>query len=987
MFSQSIRDFLAAPDDARRIGPYRCKDLLDDAGTAPVYRAVEEHAGLALREVAIKVFDIGTKPAAGNSRVVDEARALCRVQHPHVIHFHTLATDPKRGLMGLVMEFADGVSVEGKLAELAAVPGGDSRRVALAVDVGVAIASALAAAHEAGIVHRNVKPSNIMFTSDTYKLINFGIAGGAQKEDGAAKPRELSLGALTADAVGKKASLLAKPDPKAAPPIGTLGYVDPATLETTARPTVASDLYSLGATMYECIAGFVPAMKDGTPDKDVLLGKKAPTPLVEVAPGTPAALAKLVDSLVAPDRDERPRSIGGVLTALERVRSVLAGHERALPKEERGPFPGLERYEVADRDVLFGRSAEIAGVLELLRARGLVGIVGASGSGKSSLTRAGILPAIEEGALGGWPKTYASVVVTPGKTPMRSLRGALEKVIGAPLEEHPEAIAEQLAAHVDAKGEGLVILVDQLEEIVTKFEPSQEKDRAQALELLALLAEVHVGLRVVVAIRRDLLDQTFEIDPIFARALSKGIQPLAPLSSSGWQEVLDRSFEAYGYELESADLRAEILDDIRGREGSMTLVQFGLAKLWAGRDTKKKKIPRASLAASKGALDDHANRAFEGKDIPDDVLRKVLLAMTTPEGTRAHVDREALVARHGEAASEVVFALTKARLVVSEQEGFTFVHDSLLREWKRLRGWLEEAQGDRILAAHVERDAARWEQTQDPTVLWQKGRLAAATELWKADSSLLSAEAKKFVTASAGAAKSAERARFSVFALIALLIVGSALVYAKVSHDAEAQAKKDAAALATALEEVKALKLTSDENAAEAQQSAAIVEDLRKKMADAQLAYSDNVSATMKKVQNAKSLDGAQKATADLKAPAPLPNNLVAGLAGGPGMPKPTEGGPSAGAGHFDQASIERVVATHKSGVKRMCIDRGHGGAGTTKVSATITIAPNGQVQNVSTAGDDPVISKCIEQQLRGWQFPAPGESTTVQVPFVFVRQ
>ena len=120
-FSPAISQFIAAPDDARRIGPYRCKELLDKAGTAPVYRAVEEHGGLNLREVAIKLFDIGIAPPSAEpgarmsvapggwqARVVDEARALCRVQHPNVIRFHTLANDPKRGIMGLVMEFAEG---------------------------------------------------------------------------------------------------------------------------------------------------------------------------------------------------------------------------------------------------------------------------------------------------------------------------------------------------------------------------------------------------------------------------------------------------------------------------------------------------------------------------------------------------------------------------------------------------------------------------------------------------------------------------------------------------------------------------------------------------------------------------------------------------------------------------------------------------------------------------------------------------------------
>src|SRR5690606_10079974 len=97
---------------------------------------------------------------------------------------------------------------------------------------------------------------------------------------------------------------------------------------------------------------------------------------------------------------------------------------------------------------------------------------------------------------------------------------------------------------------------------------------------------------------------------------------------------------------------------------------------------------------------------------------------------------------------------------------------------------------------------------------------------------------------------------------------------------------------------------------------------------------------------------------------------------------------PSAGGGTFDSSAIERVVNARKAGVKRTCLERrGGGGAGSTKVTATLTIAPNGSVQNVTSTGNDPAVGKCIEQQLRTWSFPAPGETRTVQIPFVFVRQ
>jgi hypothetical protein len=579
---------------------------------------------------------------------------------------------------------------------------------------------------------------------------------------------------------------------------------------------------------------------------------------------------------------------------------------------------------------------------------------------------------------------------------MAALDGALETVLGSPLAKHPEAIAQQLGADVDAKSEGIVILVDQFEEIVTKYDPKHEKGRLEALELLSRLAEGSVGVRVVVAVRRDLLDEILAIDPPFSRALSRGIQLLGPLSGGGWEEVVDHSLEAYGYRFEDTALRKEVLADLKGRESAMTLVQFGLTRLWTARDVKTKTIPRAAFSAKggmRGALEHHADAAVAALKLPRETLRDVLLALTTPEGTRAHVELAVLVDRFGADVKEAVFALTKARLVAAEKEGFTFVHDAILREWGLLRSWLDDARDDRLLMAHLDRDAARWTESRDVAELWRKGRLAAAIELWKRGTMPLSEAAQAFVTKSAKEEQKAQLAFWTLAILVVTLIVGGSLFYAKESRDREAQARKDADALAAALAEVKVLKGQAEENAGEAAASASLLHDLQKQMAEERSRYGANVAATLKKVASATSLDGAQKAGEELKAqPAPSPNRVVplpldvSGLSG-PHVPKPGDGSPSAGGGTFDQGAIERVVNTRKAGVKRTCLDRGAGGSGSTKVTASLTIGPSGAVQGVSTTGNDPAVAKCIEQQLHSWSFPPPGEVKQVQIPFVFVRQ
>ena len=112
--------------------------------------------------------------------------------------------------------------------------------------------------------------------------------------------------------------------------------------------------------------------------------------------------------------------------------------------------------------------------------------------------------------------------------------------------------------------------------------------------------------------------------------------------------------------------------------------------------------------------------------------------------------------------------------------------------------------------------------------------------------------------------------------------------------------------------------------------------------------------------------------------------NLVPG-GGGPNVGPNSS--PGAGGGGLDQAGVERVVAMHRTGVKRTCWERSGGDKSSVNVTVTANVAPNGAVSSTSSSGDDPVVAKCIENQVRTWQFPAPGSSTTINIPFKFVRQ
>lgn len=120
-------------------------------------------------------------------------------------------------------------------------------------------------------------------------------------------------------------------------------------------------------------------------------------------------------------------------------------------------------------------------------------------------------------------------------------------------------------------------------------------------------------------------------------------------------------------------------------------------------------------------------------------------------------------------------------------------------------------------------------------------------------------------------------------------------------------------------------------------------------------------------------------------------SGLVGGSSGGGGpvVGGNTSGGAPSGGGGFDQAAVERVVANHRAGVKRTCWERNSGPDQKSSVNVTVNanVAPNGTVSSASSSGDDPVVAKCIESQVRTWTFPAPGENKQIALPFKFVRQ
>src|SRR5262249_8038309 len=161
-----------------------------------------------------------------------------------------------------------------------------------------------------------------------------------------------------------------------------------------------------------------------------------------------------------------------------------------------------------------------------------------SGSGKSSLARAGVLPAIAEGALGGFPQRWDTAILSPGPDPRAAVAAALEPFLRPEdlAGRAPESLVAALADRAEETGRGLVMLVDQLEELCTIAAP---EERSFLVDLLARLGEQAIpGVRVVVAVRRDLLDPLLGLGPL-GKALMRGSVLIEPMTHVVWGDVLD----------------------------------------------------------------------------------------------------------------------------------------------------------------------------------------------------------------------------------------------------------------------------------------------------------------------------------------------------------------------------------------------------------------------------------------------------------------
>ncbi|HEX8156802.1 MAG TPA: hypothetical protein VF526_05390, partial [Solirubrobacteraceae bacterium] len=471
--------------------------------------------------------------------------------------------------------------------------------------------------------------------------------------------------------------------------------------------------------------------------------------LLEASGGIPGVVHELASQWA---RREATRHVGAVArraaAGREQLRSIqaeLAGGVEDLQEVRQPgapprwevpvmcPFKGLASFDVADAPYFFGREKLIAELVARLVGAQLLGIVGPSGSGKSSVTRAGLLPALASGVLPG-SDAWRRVLIRPGEHPLRELTEAMETI---------------------GDRERAVVAIDQFEETFTICEDEAQR-AAFIAELGRMASQRDNRLVVVVVLRADFYGRCADYSELADRLASNHVL-VGSMQRDELRRAIELPAQRVGLRVDP-ELADALVADVKDEPGALPLLSTALLELWQHRDGRRLRYTVYQQSGGvRGAVARLAEAAFAQLDGEQQVVARGVLMRLAGEGAAGGVERRRVAMAEleidrSEDVAHVVALLTDRRLLTASSGTIELAHEALLREWPRLRDWIDADREGLRIHRNLNAAARAWEALdRDDGALYRGARLTEATDWNKAQQPRLNETERSFLVASEAA--------------------------------------------------------------------------------------------------------------------------------------------------------------------------------------------------------------------------------------------
>jgi WD40 repeat protein/class 3 adenylate cyclase len=508
---------------------------------------------------------------------------------------------------------------------------------------------------------------------------------------------------------------------------------------------------------------------------------------VLASPGV-AHLARKVEGLDYVERGairlkglEKPVDVVAVRPEREDVARDLAFRRALDPAlagavETRNPYKGLRAFSEDDAEDFFGREVLAEHLVERLTGTRFLAVVGPSGSGKSSVVRAGLLPRLRQGALPG-SERWTVIEMLPGAYPLEELEAALLRgadsapaVLLEQLEQDERGLLRAVKRLIADDESELVLVVDQLEEMFTLVE--DESRRSSFLALLErAVSDPHARLRIVVTLRADFYDRPLLYSG-FAELLRDYVEAVVPLKAEEFERAIAGPADRVGARFEPG-LLAELVTDVSNEPGALPLLQYALTELYERREGST--ITAAAyreIGGISGALAGRAEEIYGGLgESAQEAARQLFLRLVTlgegAEDTRRRVERTELASMEidQDALEQTIQEFGAWRLLSFDRDPrsgtptLEVAHEALMREWGRFRRWIDSGREQVRLHRRLAAAAREWEQADREASYLLRGSNLAQFELLAGESTIALTELEREFVEASTAANELELAR------------------------------------------------------------------------------------------------------------------------------------------------------------------------------------------------------------------------------------